>query len=105
MTLFLVGIALTLAGGMSTVVTRRSRRATSDAVYQSLVVAGCVAGSIAAARVLIGGATVSIAIPAAMPVGGRTWVLGIDALSAVFLLAIFPVSAACAVFGTQDLAR
>ena len=55
MTLFLAGIALILAGGMSTVVTRRSRRATSDAVYQSLVVAGCVAGAIAANRVILSG--------------------------------------------------
>jgi formate hydrogenlyase subunit 3/multisubunit Na+/H+ antiporter MnhD subunit len=102
MTLLLLGLGLILAGAMSTVVTRRSRRL-ADVLYQSLVVAGCAISAVAAARVLTTGAQTSIAIRSAMP--GGDWQMGIDALSAVFLLAVLGVGAMCAVFGTHDLAR
>jgi formate hydrogenlyase subunit 3/multisubunit Na+/H+ antiporter MnhD subunit len=54
-------------------------------------------------RVLVSGIPVTLTIPATLP--GGAWVLGIDALSAVFLLTILGVGGACAVFGAHDLAR
>lgn len=99
MTLFVVGLGLMVAGGIAAAATQRR----AAALYQGLVGAGCFLAAIDAARVLATGTSMSIAIPAAMP--GGDWRLGIDPLSAVFLLAVLGVGAACAVFGTHDLAR
>jgi formate hydrogenlyase subunit 3/multisubunit Na+/H+ antiporter MnhD subunit len=101
-TLFLVGLGLILAGGVSSAFTRRFSGTTAGAVYQLLVGAGCAIAALDAARVLASGARVSAAMHATMP--GGDWGIGIDALSAVFLLALLGVGAMCAFFGTSDLA-
>jgi hydrogenase-4 component B len=101
-TLFLVGLVLIVAGGVSTAFTRRSRRATADIPYQLLVGAGCALAVADAARVLTTGTPVTLAMHATMP--GGDWRIGIDALSAVFLLALLGVGAMCAFYGTRDLA-
>lgn len=103
MTLFLVGLVLTLVGGTSVALTSRSRRPSADVLYQVLVVTGCAMAAIDAARVLASGTPVSAAMRATTP--GGDWHIGIDALSAVFLLALLGVGAMCALFGTHDLAR
>lgn len=95
MTLFLAGVALMVTGGA---IALSPRRALSLAV----VLAGCVLAAVDPARVIASGGalTLSFTIPAAMP--GGDWRLGIDALSAVFLLAVLGVGGACAVFGARQ---
>ena len=103
MTLFLVGLALIVAGGMSAVATLRARPATGDVLYRLLVVVGCAVAASDAVRVLLSDHSVSVSMRATVP--GGDWIVGIDALSALFLLAVLVVGAMCALFGTQDLAR
>jgi formate hydrogenlyase subunit 3/multisubunit Na+/H+ antiporter MnhD subunit len=98
-TVFLTGLGLILAGGLSAALFRR--RAAADTLYQALVMLGCATSAVAAARLLASGGRASLVMRGAMP--GGDWVIGIDALSAVFLVVILGVGAACAVFGTHDL--
>lgn len=100
MTGFLSGLALILAGGLSGLVFRR--RGAADTMYQLFLILGCATSVTAAARVLASGDRVSFVVRGAMP--GGDWVIGIDALSAMFLIVILAVGLACAVFGTHDLA-
>ncbi|MGH7679562.1 MAG: proton-conducting transporter membrane subunit [Gemmatimonadaceae bacterium] len=100
MTLFLLGLALLMMAGGSAIA---GARAWAGRVYTILAVAGCAIGAIDPARVLLTGASASLSIPAALP--GGEWRLGIDVLSAVFLVLVLGVGAACAVFGSHDLAR
>jgi hydrogenase-4 component B len=65
--------------------------------------AGCATGAIPPLAVLSGAAVADVSIPAALPFG--TWVFGLDALSAVFLLAVLVVGGACAWFGQAYLDR
>ena len=97
MILLAIGLALILAAGIAAVVLRRSP--TAEPVHDWLVVGGSVIAAIPAVDVLTGGSRVSVTIPASTP--GGAWVFGLDALSAVFLLAILVVGAAAAVFGTR----
>jgi hydrogenase-4 component B len=101
--LLLAGLALIIAGGASAALVRRPGRSVNDILYQTLVVAGCLIGAIGVARVLASGVPVSLTVASTLP--GGDWAWGIDALSAVFLLTILSVGAACAVFGTYDLAQ
>jgi hydrogenase-4 component B len=98
---FLTGLGLIFAAGFGAAILRRTRAV--DAVYQILLIIGCIMAGAGAVGVLASGTSVSLAIHGSMP--GGDWVLGIDALSAVFLLVILGVGGACAVFGTQDLAK
>jgi len=97
---FLVGLAMILGGGLAAAVVRRPQAA--DLLYQVLVILGCATSATAAARVLASGDRASLVITGAMP--GGDWIIGLDALSAVFLIVILGVGAACAVFGTHDQA-
>ena len=97
---FLAGLALILAGGLSAATIRH--RAAADALYQTLVIVGCATSAAAAARLLASGGRASFVVQGAMP--GGAWIIGIDALSAVFLIVILAVGAACAIFGTHDQA-
>jgi hydrogenase-4 component B len=68
-----------------------------DSLFRILIVAGCAVGAVPAFAVLAGSTVNAARIPAAVP--GGAWVFGMDALSAVFLLAIFGVGAAVAAYG------
>ena len=72
-------------------------RLRSDALYASLVVAGSALALVAAMSVLLQGGVASVRLTSALP--GGDWVFGVDALSAVFLIAILIVGAASAVYG------
>lgn len=74
-----------------------------DALFRVFILAGCAVGAVPAVAVLAGSSINAVRIPAAVP--GGTWEFGIDALSAVFLLAIFGVGAAVTVYGTTYQAR
>lgn len=99
MTLFLIGLGLVLAGGVTAWILRDRGGA---ALYQALVAAGCATAATDAVRVLASGVAVSDTIRTTIP--GGDWRIAIDALSAVFLVAVLGVGAVCAVFGTHDLA-
>lgn len=67
-----------------------------------LLGAGCTSGAMSAIRVLLGGPTTVLQFGSPGPVG--PWIFGLDALSSVFLLAIFAVGAASACYGFTYLA-
>ena len=95
MSLFFLGLGLVLAGGFAA--TR------SLTLFRLLVAAGCVVGSVPAFAVLAGGAPSRVIVPVHVP--GGPWVIGIDALSAWFLLIVFGVGAATALYGASYLGR
>jgi hydrogenase-4 component B len=94
-TLFFVGLALIVAGGFAA--------RYSGALFRVLVGAGSAAGLVPAFAVLAGGAPRQASIPAHVP--GGAWVIGIDALSAWFLLIVFGAGAAGALYGVSYLGR
>ena len=80
----------------------RGRHA-ADTLFSVLVLAGSALGIAAAVSVLRTGVTLSTTIRSALP--GGNWVIGVDPLSAVFLVAILGVGALCAVYGIDFLVR
>jgi hydrogenase-4 component B len=92
---FFLGLGLILAGGLAA--------GRSGALFRVLVAAGCVAGSLPAFMVLGGEPPRQATLPVHVP--GGPWVLGIDLLSAWFLLIVFGVGAASALYGVSYLGR
>ena len=88
-------LLILLAGGVALV--RGPRPDLVDAAYRVLLVAGCGVGVIAAIGSLSGAPVQMVQFVGTVP--GGPWEFGLDPLSAVFLLAIFGVGAAAAVFG------
>jgi hydrogenase-4 component B len=72
-------------------------RVAADRVFGTLMVAGALMGISAAVSVLHDGTTISTTVSSGMP--GGDWIVGVDALSAVFLLAVFGVGAMSAIYG------
>jgi formate hydrogenlyase subunit 3/multisubunit Na+/H+ antiporter MnhD subunit len=99
-TLFLAGIGLLIAGAGSGIVFRN--RPAGDRRLVGLIAAGAVLAGIPAVQVLRGGAPREIRWHAGVP--GGDWVLGLDPLSAVFLLTILVVGVASAGYGAAYLA-
>lgn len=99
MTLVVVSLCLIVLAGVAAGVL--SRHAVSgEMLFRVLFGAGCVTGAVPAVEVLAGGTVADLRFVAA-PFGA--WVFGLDALSAVFLLAILIVGAACAFYGVAYL--
>ena len=94
MTLVAVGLTLILLAGLA---------ASREALFRILLGAGCLTGAVPALAVLAGETVRDVRVAAATPFG--PWVFGLDALSAVFLLAILSVGAACAFYGLTYLAH
>jgi hydrogenase-4 component B len=101
MTPLLIGLTIVLLGGVAAVSLSRWPRAAARA-YGVLVVAGCGTALVPAVRVLRGAAVAMIDIPTQVP--GGAWVMGLDALSAWFLVLILGVGALAAIFGAWYLA-
>jgi hydrogenase-4 component B len=95
------GIGLILGGGMTAVIFRRRPR-TADALLRTLVIAGCALAAVPAISTLVGKAPPTRTWEASLP--GGSWVVGLDALSAWFLLLIASVGAATAAYGVTYLA-
>ncbi len=96
----LVSVAVITAGGIAALaVSRRPRWA--SAVGAAAVVAGCIAGLIPAARVLLGAPTEAIHRSWAVPYG--SFHIELDALSAFFLVPILALCALAAVYGIEYL--
>lgn len=100
MTWFAVSLASILAGGLCAAAFSR-RPALARLLYRIGVGAGCMTGALLALLVLNGAAFPDVQIRGAGPLG--PWVFGIDVLSALFLLAIMGVGAACAFYGLTYL--
>ena len=101
MTLFFLGIALILAGGLAAALLRR-RPALADRAFGVLVAGGCALGLVPAVAALAGREVAGISF--AMPMPGGPWAFGIDGLSAFFLLIVFGVGLASAIYGLAYLA-
>jgi hydrogenase-4 component B len=100
MTLLLGGLSLLVAAALAVISMRKHRR--GNTVFATLVVAGCGLGLVPAVQVLYSGSVISIAFGSTLP--GGDWIIGIDPLSAVFLIALFGVGAAAAVYGIGYMA-
>ena len=98
--LFLAALALIVLGSMAACVFRRHPLA--DPLYVALVLAGCAIGVLQAVAVLAGTVAPSLTFHSFVP--GGSWSLGVDPLSAIFLVAIFAVGAASGAFGKPYLA-
>ncbi len=102
MTLVAVGLVLIVMAGVAAAALSR-RPAAGELVFRALFGTGCVTGAAPALAVLAGAVVPDVRLPGAVPLGA--WVFGLDALSAVFLLAILSVGAACAFYGLAYLER
>ena len=100
MALFAIGLSLFLVAG---VVAAVGRTAAADRAYAVLCVAGSLVAGASPAVVLLGRAAPAARFGTRLP--GGDWVIAIDPLSAVFVIAILAVGAAGAVFGVQYLAN
>jgi formate hydrogenlyase subunit 3/multisubunit Na+/H+ antiporter MnhD subunit len=100
MTLVALGVALIVLAGLAAAALGR-RPAAGEMLFRVLLSAGCVTGAVPALAVLAGATVSEVRLAAATPFG--PWVFGLDALSAVFLLAILSVGAACAFYGLAYL--
>lgn len=102
MTLVALGLALIVLAGL--VAGAWSRRpAAGETVFRVLLGAGCITAAVPAVAVLIGASIPELRLAPVTPLG--PWVFGLDALSALFLLAILSVGAACAFYGLTYLAH
>jgi hydrogenase-4 component B len=99
-TLLAVGLALIVMAGVAAAGLRQRPRL-GEMLFRVLFGAGAVTGAVPALAVLAGASVPDARLGAAPPFGA--WVFGLDALSAVFLLAILIVGAACALYGLAYL--
>ncbi|HVN85703.1 MAG TPA: proton-conducting transporter membrane subunit [Candidatus Binatia bacterium] len=97
MTLVLVATALLVASGLGAVVIQSPRWC--NAVGAGGAVGGCLLGLFSAAHALIDSANESLRV--AWDVPGGAFYVEIDALSALFLLLIFGLSALAAIYGSE----
>ncbi len=95
MILLITGLAILFVAAAAALLVRDDT--VRDRVFATLCVAAAVVASIPALRVLGGAASPAMRWASGLP--GGDWAIGIDALSAVFLVAILVVGAAGAVFG------
>jgi formate hydrogenlyase subunit 3/multisubunit Na+/H+ antiporter MnhD subunit len=96
--LLLLGVGLLVGGGSGALLAGRSRRwATLLGVGGAI--AGCLAGLIPAGRILLGGPAQSLRMAWDVPYGA--FFVQIDALSALFLLPVFGLSALAALYGAE----
>ena len=102
MTLVALGLALIVLAGLTAAALAR-RPAVGEMVFRILFGAGCTLGALPALAVLAGDTVPDVGLASATPFG--PWVFGLDALSAVFLLAVLSVGAACAFYGLAYLAH
>jgi formate hydrogenlyase subunit 3/multisubunit Na+/H+ antiporter MnhD subunit len=96
----LSALVLLLLGGVAAA-GLRSRRVLCQLAGQAGAIAASLAGLAGAVRILIGGETEAITTPWPMPGGGLH--LAIDALSAFFLLPVFGLALAAAIYGRAYL--
>lgn len=94
-TVFFAGLAMHILAGVAALVVRASLLRNRLVIV--LLIAGSAVAAVPAFGVLTGGAPLLARWPSALP--GGDWVIGMDPLSAVFVLVMVLVGGACAVFG------
>jgi hydrogenase-4 component B len=99
-TLFFLGLAVIMAGGVSAALLGR-RPAAADRSFRLLLTAGCVLGSVPAVRVLGGAPPASAALGLPAPTG--PWIFGIDLLSGAFVLVVLGPGLASAWYGLRAM--
>jgi len=97
--LLFIGLGMVVSAAVAALVVRGD--ALRDRVFATLVVAGAGLASVPAFRVLGGAGHLAARWPSGLPGGDLS--IGIDPLSAVFLLAALAVGAANAVYGAADM--
>lgn len=102
MTLFFVGVAVILGGGLVAWGVGGRRPALGERLYAACTAGGAVLLLIPAVRVLGGDSVTAVTIPSAVP--GGPWTFGLDALSAAFLAVVAAVGALAASYGVAYLA-
>jgi len=95
------GVLLILSGGVSALVFRPWPRA-ADGAFRVLLLAGCLVISVPTLSVLRGSRVASVSMLPSLP--GGVWTMGLDALSAWFLLLLCLVAAAATLYGVTYLA-
>jgi formate hydrogenlyase subunit 3/multisubunit Na+/H+ antiporter MnhD subunit len=95
-TLVAVGVLLVLLGGASVIALQRYQRI-AEAVFRLSVVAGCATVALAALNELRGGGAGAYVLEPTLP--GGTWIMGMDELSAWFLLLLAVVGGITTIFG------
>jgi len=100
--LLAAGVLLVLAAGVARAALSR-HPAAGDALYRGGFGAGGLAAGLAAVAVLAGESPPEARVAASTP--GGPWVFGLDALSAVFLLAVALAGTASALYGVTYLRR
>jgi len=99
--LLLAALAILLAGAVLAAIAGRSRPERAHRMGQAGAVAGCILGLIVAILALIHGGSVEMMLPWNMPGGDMR--LGMDGLSAFFLLPVFGLGLLCAIYGRTYL--
>lgn len=102
MILLAISLILIVGGGLAAAGLSR-HRALGPVLFRVLFGAGCLLGAAPALAVLTGTVVPDVRISGAGPFG--PWVFGIDPLSALFLLVIVTVGAACAFYGVTYLGQ
>lgn len=102
MTGIAIGLTFILLAGVATAMLSRLH-GVAEAIFRLFFGIGCLAAAVPAIIVLLGGVVREVRLPGAFPVGA--WLFGVDALSALFVLVILSVAAACAYYGLGYLAR
>ena len=100
MPLILAGLGLLVLGAIAALLAARSPRL-ATLLGVGGIIAGCACALVPVGRVLLGGAPLSLALPWSVPFGA--FALGLDGLSAFFLLPILALSALAALYGGEYL--
>jgi len=99
--LLLVALGMVLSGAVLAALAGRSRPELAHHFGQVGAIAGCVLGLVVAIAGLIHGESVEMVLPWNMPGGDMR--LGMDAISAFFLLPVFGLGLLCAIYGRTYL--
>ena len=102
MNLLVCGMLLILGGG-GAVLLLRSHPRLADGAFRTLVITGCGLAAIASVQVLRGGQDSAVQLTSTLP--GGPWVVGLDPLSAWFILLACLVATATTAFGVSYLAH
>jgi hydrogenase-4 component B len=100
--MLLTGLAITLLCGLASLLMRRDQR-TASIVGSYGAVVGCILGFIPAFSALLGGGVRLVDLGWSIPGGSLS--IGLDALSALFLLPLFLLGACAAAYGRYYLDR
>jgi hydrogenase-4 component B len=100
MPLILAGLGLLVLGAIAALLAARSPRL-ATLLGVGGTIAGCACALFPVTRVLLGGAPLSLALPWSVPFGA--FALGLDGLSAFFLLPLLTLSALAALYGSEYL--